>query len=135
MSEVKKLWRCHNHDAPVEFWGTDGKCPECPATFAKNPECVVKLEIIHFDPPSGIKNKGMNIRACDGKPWNYPEGEGRSTGDVSVVNCPLCKQSESFKMIEEAGANAEINQQSLNELLERDRQAAELIERPEVLQG
>jgi len=98
MSESKQfLHRCLNPRCEVtEFTAADPVCPGC---GAENP-LVVRLPVIHFDPPSPFAGKGLGHRACDP---TTPISRGRGTGEPAVVNCPACRATDAFRAVPAAG--------------------------------
>jgi len=95
------LWRCQAPECSedrhgrliFDFVSDKPVCPKCHRTnTATAPERIIKLECIHYDPPSGDVRGGMrrgkNEWACQpGKPWKG----GHATGDATAVTCPKCK--------------------------------------------
>lgn len=84
-------------------------CPQCGLT-ADDPKFghkIIRLVIVHFDPPTDFPGIGQQHRACDpNKPIQAPDGPGgvpnpwhAGTGDPKVVNCPACMQTESYKAV------------------------------------
>lgn len=65
---------------------------------------LVRLVTIHFDPPSGLKNRGKGHIACD--PSKPVHGR-RATGEPSVVNCEACRQTEAWKKAHAAAGDPE----------------------------
>lgn len=98
------LFRCYNCDGPKGMPGKDfeAKAAECPACGA-DPPTVVELATIHFDPPSGIRNRGANDAACN--PGLRILGGNQNTmmtGVPSAVTCPKCKGTQLWKDAAEA---------------------------------
>lgn len=101
------LWRCQRQSCSTDphgrcvfdFEDRFGKCPKCGATHKANPQVVIKLQVLHFDPPGEViadVQRGKNHFACEpGKPMQIGSGN-VATGDPSVVNCPKCKLTEDY---------------------------------------
>ena len=85
-------------------------CTNCGRTFeAPRPMCepceidplkdrrmagvVLKVEIVHYDPPSKVKHRGLGVLACDPK---TPVHGKRATGEPHVVNCAACRKTEAW---------------------------------------
>lgn len=99
------LFRCLNCRA--EFEAAAPACAPCGLDAAKSPrdaELVVKLETIHFDPPSGVAGRGLNHAACD--PRLTLGGGRRFTGEPGSVTCAKCKQTEAYTAADGAANGA-----------------------------
>lgn len=71
---------------PFEFAaGEQSPCPECGSAN------VVRLEVIHFDPPRG-KFPAKGTAACNGS-IRYTSG----TAVPAVVNCPACRETQAWQ--------------------------------------
>lgn len=95
--------RCNN--CKGEFESPTLACAKCGLDPAKNPrdaEWLVKLEVIHFDPPTNVAGRGKNHAACD--PKLTLGGNRRFTGEPVAVTCAKCKASDVYK-----AANGEAN--------------------------
>ena len=105
-----KLFRCLKPKCQAReqgrFWGEEWKCPQCGLTD-KDPrlgQYLVRLCIIHFDPPTDIPGVGLNVRACDkGKPiqaiqWENgtPSPWNGGTGSPSAVTCDKCMNTPEY---------------------------------------
>lgn len=84
----------------LEFWSESGTCPSCEASATSNPDVVLRLEIMHFNPPhpriktsTVATHKGTGFRACEP---NQPINKGHATVNPRVVNCPKCRQTPIF---------------------------------------
>lgn len=107
-----KMFRCLNptcctlKDQGI-FHAEYPKCPRC-QTDAADPKfgrLIVRLTLVHFDPPTHVPGIGKNYRACDptvdiqaaqggnGMPNPFHAG----TGTPAAVTCPACKESAEFK--------------------------------------
>lgn len=76
-------------DAPV--------CPTCGSDGRKDPNLVIKLVTVHFDPPSHVFGRGLGHPACN--PKKSVRGV-MATGDPGSVSCKACKASEAFRQAE-----------------------------------
>ena len=118
---AKKLFRCMNPKCQAlnlamgRFWAEASEtnpavCPQCKIVGKANTKfghLIVRLTIVHFDPPSEIPGIGLNVRACDqdkiiqvseggnGIPNHYHVG----SGSVRAVNCPACQASEAYQQV------------------------------------
>lgn len=103
------LWRCHNclnpkKGIPGLDFSTDLTtgivCPEC-GLKADTPEgrgMIIKLEIIHFDPPHEVlKHKGKNHIACNPKKRVGESSRLWATADHGSVTCEPCRATEAFQ--------------------------------------
>lgn len=93
-----KLFRCYNCDGPGGIPGKDFEAdrPECPDCGA-DPPTVTERAVIHFDPPSGIRNRGANDAACSP---GIRVGSGQQihmTGVPSAVTCPACRATRLWR--------------------------------------
>jgi hypothetical protein len=95
------MFRCFNSKCVAkspgrgfEFTSATGVCPSCGAD-ARNPRLahlVHKIEIIHYDPPSGFDHVGLGHNACDPTKFG-PHACGAHAG----VTCPKCRETDVFK--------------------------------------
>lgn len=110
---TNKLFRCMNPRcqekdlAMGRFWSVEPVCPQCgiEAKDQKFGHLIVRLSVVHLDPPTDIPGIGWNVRACDetkiiqvsegasGIPNPYHIG----SGNVNAVNCPECKNTSAYK--------------------------------------
>lgn len=110
-----RLYRCRNKRCspepgkPLDFalkLGEPVKCPQC-GWDMKHPYLpLLRLEVIHYDPPfDEMHHVGIRRRACDkAVPIQVPAGSNGEavsgevgTGVASAVNCPLCKETPEYK--------------------------------------
>lgn len=98
-----KLYRCLNEKhgpKGLEFTADPKTCRcECGRSWS-DPEVagvhLIELVVLHFDPPSGLPNRGKRHLACDPS-IKVGSSDHRATGVASVVNCPACRESAAFK--------------------------------------
>lgn len=94
---MSRLWHCFN--CSTDFQDARDLCPKCGAD-GKDPRAggvIAPRVVIHFDPPHAIlKNRGLGSYACDATVKVGQNGT-RATGDPSVVNCPVCRDSAAWK--------------------------------------
>lgn len=97
---MSKLWKCYNCETPIGVIGYDFEsdvpvCPKC-GLDGRDPVMASRMTervVIHFDPPHPImRGRGINKRACDGKPIHG----GYAVGEPANVTCPECKTSDAF---------------------------------------
>lgn len=99
------MFRCHNEECSdhpgglpqFDFWANEPKCPKCGMTGEK--EQVRQIVTIHYDPPHPkLKDHGTNYLACNPKrPVTSLGDKHAATGNVEVVNCPNCKETDAYK--------------------------------------
>ena len=90
------LFRCLNCHA--EFESARPACEACGVGADGDPRTadqIVKLETIHFDPPTAVAGRGKGVAACDAKLRVGARGCG-FTGEPDVVNCAACKKTEAY---------------------------------------
>ena len=93
------LYRCMNCDNPKglpgkDFEGPKEQCPDCGAL----PPSVIERATIHFDPPSGIRDRGSNDAACNpGLRIHSGNQNMMMSGHPAAVTCPACKQTRLWK--------------------------------------
>lgn len=93
------LFRCYNCDGPKGMPGKDfeaakPQCPECGATG----NLVDEVATIHFDPPSGMRNRGSNDAACNpGLRIFGGNTNMQMTGLAACVTCRACKATQLWK--------------------------------------
>lgn len=98
------LWRCCNENCSTDpagrlifdFEADEPVCPKCGCDHRKPLEAnvIVKLEAIHFDPPSHVKGRGLGYPAC--RPEKSVLGS-HASGVHDAVTCRGCRESEVFK--------------------------------------
>jgi hypothetical protein len=79
-----------------EFVSDKPVCDRC-GTDQNHPRFgryIHTLKVIHFDPPSHIDGEGMGFLACDPKRALL---NARATADPTVVNCPLCLDTDAWR--------------------------------------
>jgi hypothetical protein len=116
---MARLFRCNNcgrtfeADRPV--------CETCGIDQAQDGRLtgiVVPIATIHFDPPHPkVRHRGQGRLACDSK--RLVAGS-RATGEPSVVNCRLCRETEAWKTASGRAGEAEFHAES-DESVELDR--------------
>lgn len=93
------LWRCTNCTDPDsgdpgrDFEGPKPVCPECGA----DRDLVAKVEVIHLDPPSRFRGRGLRHAACDPKVRVNAAGSVRMTGVPSAVTCRRCRATPAWR--------------------------------------
>lgn len=100
------MFRCHNQACTTDKHGRLGfdfeapvsaiVCPKCGAgKTARTAQLIVKLAVVHFDPPTNIQGVGENVAACN------PEkaiGSGmRGSGVHDAVTCKACRATQVFQ--------------------------------------
>lgn len=108
-----KFFRCHNEKCMEggkhqDFYADKPVCPKC-NTDGDAPRCghvVVRLNITHFDAPSGVPGVGVGYRACNPSVSVAVPMRGKTpflghvaTGNPMSVTCPECKASETFRQV------------------------------------
>ena len=106
-----KLFRCTRVSCVKKdqgrFQSEGWACPQCglPMKDPKLGDKIMRLTMVHFDPPSEWPGMGLHYRACDpsigiqvapaqnGMPNPWHAG----TGDPRQVSCPKCKDTEAYK--------------------------------------
>jgi hypothetical protein len=116
---MARLFRCNNcgrtfeADRPV--------CETCGVDEAQDGRLtgiVVPIATIHFDPPHPkVRHRGQGRLACD--PKRLVAGS-RATGEPSVVNCRLCRETEAWKAAFGRAGEVEFHAES-DESVELDR--------------
>jgi hypothetical protein len=120
-NDVPKLkpYRCQNEacseDAAgrliFDFWTERPICPKCGTDGKQMPDIVIPLAVVHFDPPSHVKNRGQRIAACDSQGYG-----GRAvSGNPNVVNCPECRATAAWKTTAEDWGVEELTDESIEE--------------------
>lgn len=102
-----KLFRCYNCDGPKGMPGRDFEAakPQCPECGAQGEPTIVERATIHFDPPSGIRNRGANDAACNPKLRIFGNGPNMMmTGVPEAVTCKACRETQLWKDAAAAGA-------------------------------
>lgn len=106
-----KFYRCGRPSCMTkekgQFWSETPICPQCKleANDPKFGHKIIRLTILHLDPPTDFPGIGKSHRACDvTKSIQAPDGPGgvpnpyhAGTGVVSMVNCPACKLTQAYK--------------------------------------
>jgi ribosomal protein S27E len=95
------LWRCTriscSEDAHgrniYDFDRPEPVCPKCGSDMRKPRGGILKLEVIHYDPPGDLVidqfRRGRNEAACSpGRPF-----KGFASGAPDAVTCPACKRT------------------------------------------
>lgn len=88
------LYRCNN--CGKEFEATRPACATCnidPKVDPRFHAIVVRIETIHFDPPSHVRHFGIGKRPCDGKSIKG----GMATAVPAVVTCKRCRDTDVWK--------------------------------------
>lgn len=106
-----KLFRCTRPSCTTKdmgrFQSLGWECPQCGLSI-KDPKLghkIIRLTVIHFDPPSEWPGVGLNVRACNkAMPIQAPEGPNgvpnpwhAGTGDPRQVSCPDCLLTDEYK--------------------------------------
>lgn len=99
------LYRCYLCPGPkgtpgLDFTADKPVCPACgadPATDPRDAGAVVRLEVLHFDPPSGRPHRGRGHAACN-PALKVGAGGVLATGEPSVVNCPACRAAAAWTL-------------------------------------
>lgn len=107
-----KLFRCDRPTCKVQdkghFRAELPKCPRCglEANDPKFGSKIIRLTMIHYDPPTEFPGIGKGFRACSPtKMIQVTDGPGGApknpfdagTGDVNQVSCPECKLTDEYK--------------------------------------
>ena len=106
-----KLFRCERPSCLTkdrgQFWSCQPICPQCKleANDPKFGSKIIRLQIVHFDPPTDFPGVGQNYRACDHAigvhaatgPGGVPNPYHGATGDPRFVNCPKCLATDDCK--------------------------------------
>lgn len=96
------LWRCNSLKCEGKtFLSERPKCPVCgldAEADARFADVIIKLTIIHFDPPSGVvRGRGKNVTLCDGTPVrSLGKKHEQASGDPEAVNCQACRAHKDF---------------------------------------
>lgn len=99
-------FRCYLCPGPkgipgLDFTADKPVCPTCgvdPGADPRDAGVVVKLQVIHFDPPRR-PGRGYGHAACDPK-LKVGAGGVVATGEPSVVNCPACRGTDAWKAVD-----------------------------------
>ena len=102
------LWRCYNPKCATNPYGKQGFDFEVDGRVAKCPKCgidnegrftslLVRLTLIHYDPPSPVPGFGMGYTLCDANRMVYALNPGeQASGEPVAVNCKKCKEHADF---------------------------------------
>ena len=104
-----KLWKCYNCEngdgiPGVDFFADAPVCPTCKLDGAdkRHGNKIVACKIIHFDPPHpSVKDAGLGHLACSPSKV-IGKVDAMATGVPDVVNCPLCRATDDWKIAKSA---------------------------------
>jgi hypothetical protein len=91
------LYRCTN--CGRDFENDRPACAQCDIDPAKDPRLgrfIIRLEIVHFDPPTRFPGMGQGHAACNPL-LKVGKQIAHATGDPSCVNCTRCRETEAWK--------------------------------------
>lgn len=106
-----KLFRCTRPTCTKKemgrFQSETWECPQCGLSM-KDPKLghkIIRLTVIHFDPPSEWPGTGLNVRACDhAQPIQASQGQNgipnpwnAGTANPKHVTCEACKLTKEYK--------------------------------------
>jgi len=102
------LYRCYG--CRTEFEAAKPVCEACGMDASANPrdkDMVVRLTVIHFDPPGRRPGVGLNHAACDAS-IKLGAPKCQFTSEPVAVTCPKCKESDVYKAADgESGGPSE----------------------------
>lgn len=97
---------CCEHPDKFDFYADESAgpvaCPNCQLNMKEFPDHVIALVLLHFDPPSKAKGRGLRRRACDPhKPSTLSNPDDGlihgATGHAPSVTCPDCRKTEVYR--------------------------------------
>jgi hypothetical protein len=107
---TRKLFRCNNPKCQAvnkgKFQSEKPECPQCKigADHPKFGSLILRLVMVHYDPPSEMPGISQWVRACDkSKSIAVQDGGGvpnpwhAGTGLIQAVTCPECMATAEFK--------------------------------------
>ena len=100
------IWRCQNEACSTDPAGrlifdfSDDLpiCPTCGTDGRKRPDIVIRLKLMHYDPPHPkLTRRGKGHAACDPNKKVHGTELVGFTGDPGTVNCQACIESAEWQ--------------------------------------